>query len=85
MGKRKTCGNWIWDYVVFLYWKCLFYLELRMLEIEFIDGTSEVIEVVNECAFYIADFQLFFIATVDGNVIYNRDFVKSIKSIDFDD
>lgn len=55
-----------------------------MVEIQYIDGTSEMIETLgNEPCVYDANFQLFKVADINGNyVLIPREFVKSVRYIE---
>lgn len=55
-----------------------------MVEIQYIDGTSETIETLgNEPCVYNAKFQLFKVADINGYyVMIPREFVKSVRYIE---
>ena len=79
--------NWLWNNDIFVHWKHVRDMELRchMVEIQFVDGTSESIETYKDTTFqYDSDMQCFKAVEQDGKsfAIFPREFVKNIRYID---
>lgn len=87
--RKKGQGkhNRFWNNAIFVHWKHVRDMELRchMVEIQFVDGTSESIETYKDTTFqYDSDMQCFKAVEQDGKsfAIFPREFVKNIRYID---
>ena len=78
--------NWLWNNDILIPWKCVPDVELRcsVVEIKFVDGSSETIEPLkNESYTYDTENQLFKVPCENGYyVMFPREFVKSIRYVE---